>query len=83
MSHRLHAHFQCSCQPTHEVATCFTLSRCKLPAAHSFALYAHIMLKSILQPHCPLFCMEKLNPIHIWSDQMVTYISLIFGLNSI
>ena len=63
----------CSRQPTHQVAN----------AAHPVVMYTHIMLKSMQQPHCPQFCIEKLDLIqNILVRPNVKYTSLIFGLNS-
>ena len=64
-------------------STCLTMSRCKLLAACWVALYTHTVLKSTPQPHCPLFCMEKLDQIHKFGQTKCWHCSsLIFELHS-
>ena len=73
------------CRPTHLAAPCWTLSRGKLPAASLVALYTRIILKSIPHPHCPPFCMEKLDQIHYYyldRPKCWHQSSLIWGLHS-
>lgn len=74
----------CSCRPTHWAATCLTLSRCKLPAAHLVTLCTHIVLKSILQPHCPVLRGKaRSNSYYFGQNKCWHDSSLMFGLNSL